>query len=421
MWPIVAIGLLLWGCNDNEESNQPSHPENDGNQPDILELDAGVLPDSGTPNTVDAQPADVWAPTPTLNKITEVEIQGSPDTLFASAEGCYAITSYGDSYKLVESKANGSTETIGSLPGLGQRSYGSSLLLSNGLIAATYQSTVGFPQQADGSHQGLVLVTPEGQIAADYQLFNSYGATRPSALIELGGKLLVLTNNCETTLDAQGQVGCLHDASIFTLNSDAPQTPLIEEFEIPGLRNASAMGQRLNNDGQPELVIAAAGDYNINPDGVSKIATVDPATFSTLATFDGLKGLGLNGNAPTAHNNEVLFTGQTADGKSMAIFDGAHYVPLELPAEINNPYVSGAAFLGSDILFNTADWSTGLVSHYRLERAMGKATQLGEAQSGFFNMPFIKQTENTFCSGIAGTRTDEAGNTFSKIIFWEQN
>lgn len=382
---------IFTGCGDNEPVNNTN--------------DFEVIPDATVTRDASEGFFDVAVPSSTLVNAGEIKVPGSIDSIFASPNGCYAIASDEDGYSLFNAHTDGTLKKISSLPGAGQRNYGYAQALSNGFIATTYQSTRGFAGQ-DGTHHGLLLVDVHGQLIADYNL-TPYGSTRPSALLEEGGRLLVLFNNCGTEMDAQGLVACEKSAEIYALPMLTDATPDIEKHTITGLKNSGAMALNANR----ELVIAEAGNYLGNPDGTSRVLTVDLQSFEVTKHAPSLNGLGLNGQAPVDEQGNILFTGQVGSGESLGVFDGVNVTPYTLPDNVAQKYLSGAVFVGSDVAFNVTDG--GQVLNYLFNPQTNQAVSFGDAVSAKYNVGFVERTQDSFCSAAVGVSREE-----SAVYFW---
>lgn len=413
MYPLLAaIAVALIACDDDTtqsiDNKKRQLKDRDNNRADATTLvaDAGAQGASVSPADVsdsldlpEAVGNEVVAPLPLAQivKKTTQTIEGNLQSLIGTPTDCFALVERA-ALKRFDVRQIGS-QSVFPLPGFGQRNYGATLQTKQGHFAFTYQSTKGFGGQ-DGTHHGIVLTTKDGNQLDDCSIYKKEQLTRPSAILEHGGKVLVLANNCENTAEG-GMVKCLKDGALmaYTVSAQGVLQPK-QKYELTNLKNASAMGFRKTSDGTTQLVIAAAGN--------AKLATLNADTFTNYQVLEGIQDIGTNGNAPTTSAGGVIFTGWNT---TIASFDGQTLSPLWTPPGVADSFfIPGVAVSGDSILANFQGPKG--ISAQVFQPALKANKALEENVPGLSPAAFIAYGKNHFCSGESLSATESVVRTW---------
>lgn len=270
------------------------------------------------------------------------------------------------------------------------------------IIASLYTSNAAFSPQ-DGTHHGVVFFDTDGNLIADHDLYGTHGVTGPSgfAVDPETGHVYVLVNN-STSVDSADDIVDFGSSAIIEITDPYRENPDYRKISLDGFKNASAIAFR---DGK--LVVAAANNTLDETGGDGKLLTIDPATEEFLNIVDLPMGVGINGNAPSSAGGELIFTGNNADGESLAVVDADDAVESYLVPSGFQSFVASAQSVGSLLFFNVTQ---GLeVKTALLDPETGTAEVLDEIPANFGVGPVFVGA-GTYCDGAAATsiNNDEA-------------
>lgn len=348
------------------------------------------------------------------------EVPGTLEDLVAGSNSCEAVYRTAGSFENPATVSRGvygkegELSTLPELPQASLRSYGHGIQLSDGSKCYPYQSTSGFSGQ-QGDQHGLVITNASGEVIVDHDL-DALGFTRPSAVLEYEGTLLVLVTNGST--DGL-QIRYERPAVLLAINDYLDGDSLIDQLSLPDdYTNPSSMALVEDEEGNQRLTLAAADAVLGEPTGRAVIFHVDPDSLTLLdEEYPSSQGIGLNGKASVNEKGNVLFAGQDPEGGSLIELSTEGIQELTPPQE-GYEYVTSAHYVSDKVfLINGQDefGQTGI----GLMSSDGDYEELDSFPQLEAFPVLIDKGAQFFCTGVANTYRDDGGQWSSTLTLYE--